>query len=179
MGTIEETIQSAPVDTEYMSPRTVQAHCMHLPSSLESKTLPVAESNEPHNPLAIKQARPANPAPGERGKGRPPCVRCDSCMHAEKPGDYCSVWLPGEHFGGPDPEGEVPSPRSEPTTSCNRDAGAAEFSGRECRMRDPCSRGTDRFRADVSAVWSPVLIAIVTKQDRFPNRSVLYRCVEE
>lgn len=35
---------------------------MH-PSSLESKTLPVAESNEPHNPLAIKQARPANPAP--------------------------------------------------------------------------------------------------------------------
>lgn len=68
---------------------------------------------------------------------------------------------PGGHFGGPDPEVRVPSPRSEPTTSCNRDAGAAEFSGRECRMRDPCSRGTDRFRADVSAVWSPVLIAIL------------------
>lgn len=83
MGTIEETIQGASVDTEYMSPRTVQAHCMLVPSSIESKTLPVAESNEPHNPLAIKEARPANPAPGERGKRRPPCVRCDSCMHAE------------------------------------------------------------------------------------------------
>lgn len=81
MGTIEETIQSASVDTEYMSPRTVQAHCMHLPSSLESKTLPVAESNEPHNPLAIKQARPANPAPGKRGReGHRACGVTAACM---------------------------------------------------------------------------------------------------
>lgn len=63
--------------------------------------------------------------------------------------------------------------RSEPTTSdiavCNRDAGAAEFSGRECRMRDPCSRGTDRFRAEVSAVWSLVLKVKFSGQDSLLN----------
>lgn len=83
-------------------------------------------------------------------------MRCDSCMQAE-----CALATtagacpqsPGEHSVG---RRHVPSPRSEPTTSYvgrvqNRDAGAAELSGRECRMRDPCPRGTDCIRADGSA----------------------------
>lgn len=62
MGTIEETIQSASVDTEYMILELFK-HCMLLPSSLESKTLPVAESNEPHNPLAIKISQAGESCP--------------------------------------------------------------------------------------------------------------------
>lgn len=98
-------------------------------------------------------------------------MRCDSCMQGKsRPGDYCRT-VPGDVRNirwathPPCHPEASPSLRSDPTTSdiavCNRDTGAAEGSGRECRMRDPCSRGTDRFRAETSAVWSLVLIVVV------------------